>query len=400
MKILQINKFPSVKGGSEVVLFDTIDLLRRKGHEVVLLSTDEGNIVYNPTYTIHYSDKDSSLRHRISHLHSFFYNKKAIKQLESVIETEKPDIAHIHLYLNSLSQGILPILKKKGIPIVMTLHDYRQICPSYLLLDKNLNICERCIGGNYFNCMFTRCSKGSFIQSSLLTFEMYYRRFFYKTEKYVDKFICVSDFVYNKHKEFNPAITHKSEIISNPIQKPSTPPPFNRGDYLLYAGRLSSEKGLHTLLHAIKELPHIKLKIAGSGDLELNNIPPNVEILGFKHKDELSQLVENAMYTIIPSECYETFGLSCAESLALGTPVIASHIGALPEIVKHGENGFLFTPKSAEDLNKTIREAISLSDDTYIHMSNTAYESIQKFSGRNYINSLLKLYNELISRNS
>ncbi len=395
LKILQINKFPSVKGGSEIVLFDTIDLLRREGHEVVLLSTDEGNMVYNPTYTVHYPDKNDSIRHKISYLRSFFYNKKAVKQLESVIKTEKPDIAHIHLYLNGLSQGILPVLKKHGIPIVMTLHDYRQICPSYLLIDKNLNICEKCIGGNYFNCMFTRCSNGSLIQSTLLTMEMYYRRLFYKTEEYVDRFICVSDFVYNKHKEFNPAITSKSEIISNPVQTPSAPP-FTRGDYLLYAGRLSREKGINTLLEAVKSLPGIKLKIAGCGDLELNNIPPNVEILGFKHKDELSLLIQNAMYTVTPSECYETFGLSCAESLALGTPVIASRIGALPEIVKHGENGFLFTPKNTEELRNTIRKAINIPDDIYMSMIQKGRQSVIEFSDKEYIRKLLAVYNSII----
>ncbi|PXV61967.1 glycosyltransferase involved in cell wall biosynthesis [Dysgonomonas alginatilytica] len=397
MKILQINKYPSLKGGTETVLFDTIRLLKAEGHDVILLSTDEGEVVYNPTYTISYPDRSASLVEKIYNLPSFFYNRSAVKILESIIEKEKPDIAHIHLYHNSFSNSILPVLKKYNIPIVMTLHEYRQICPSYLLLDKNQQICERCIDGNYLNCMFTRCAKGSFLESTLLTMEMYYRRLFYKTEKYVDRFICVSNFVYQKHQAFNRAMADKSTVIYNPV-KLNLSNGIKKGGYLLYFGRLSPEKGLPTLLSAMKQLPDLKLKIAGAGDWLFSEIPSNVELLGFKGKEELDSIIYNAWYTIVPSLSYETFALSCAESMAQGTPVIASDMGAIPEIVQHEENGFLFEARNVENLKETISKAIMLSDEKYAEMVKIGYQSLIKFSEDKYLEQLLSVYNGLIHK--
>lgn len=395
MKILQINKYPSLKGGTETVLFDTIRLLTSDGHDVVLLSTDEGEVTYTPTYTMPYPNRSTSLIEKVYHLPAFFYNRSAIKMLEQVIEKEKPDIAHIHLYQNSFSNSILPVLKKHAIPVVMTLHEYRQICPSYLLLDKHQHICEKCIDGHYFHCMLTRCAKGSIIESSLLTLEMYYRRLFYKTEKYVDRFICVSDFVYKKHEAFNKDIADKSIVIHNPVQI-NTQTEIKKGNYLLYFGRLSPEKGIQTLLSAIRKFPDLKLKIAGEGNFPMTNIPPNVELLGLKNKEELEEVIHNASYVIVPSLSYETFALSCTESFAQRTPVIASAIGAIPEIVEHGKNGFLFEAGNTNNLQETISTAMLLSNEEYIEMANNGYESVTKFSEDKYLKKLVSLYHELV----
>lgn len=388
-----------MKGGTETVLFDTIRLLKSRGHEVFLFSTDEGDIEYTPTFTVHYPKREDSLLRKWKNLSSFFYNRKAASEIERVIKQEKPDIAHIHLYLNSFSVSILSVLKRYHIPIVMTLHEYRQICPSYLLMDKKGLVCEKCIHGNYFNCMLSRCARGSFPESFLLTLEMYYRRILYPTEKYVDRFVCVSDFVFDKHKEFNPFITEKSVVIKNPVNLPENVNK-ERGDYILYLGRISREKGVATLLDCMCDLPQVRLKIAGRGFTSGSNLPSNVEYLGFIQKESVKSLIKNAMYVVVPSQWYETFGLSCAESLSLGTPVIASRIGALPELIKNGQNGFLFKPEDSDDLKAAISRAVSLSDTEYYTMSNNAYGSVKALSGENYINKLLDLYNDLLLNKS
>ncbi|MEN9919761.1 MAG: hypothetical protein RL662_2197 [Bacteroidota bacterium] len=396
LKILQINKYPSIKGGSEVVLFDTIHLLKQAGHQVILFTTNEGNTVYMPTYTTPYVQKTSSLAQKLGYLSAFFYNRKAAQALENCIQHEQPDVAHIHLYLNGLSLSILSVLKKYKIPVVMTLHDYRQICPSYLLLDRHGAICERCIGHNYLHCMATRCSKGSLIQSMLLTAEMYYRRIFYKTEDYVDQFICVSHFMHHKHTQFNERIANKSVVLYNPIQANSILSK-QRGDYLLFLGRLSPEKGIDTLLEAMTNLPQYSLKVAGRGDMTFSEIPRNVEFVGFKTRDQLQELIRHAAYVVVPSEWYETFGLSCAEGLSLGTPVIASAIGGLTEIIESGKNGFLFTPKDVLGLQNVISKAMQLSDERYTQMTDEAQSSVEKFSEVGYIDQLMEIYNRLIS---
>ncbi len=396
LKILQLNKYPSFRGGAETVLFDTIRLLEEKGHDVILYSTDERSIVHRPTYTIPYPKRSDSFVCKANSLSALFYNRKAAKKLQTILEDEKPDIAHIHLYLNGLSVSVLPVLRHYGIPVVMTLHDYREICPSYLLLDRTGNTCEKCMNGNYLNCIFTRCSKGNFLESSLLALEMYFRRTFFPSEKYVDRFVCVSNFIYKKIERFNPSIAAKSVVIHNPVRVPSTTHP-ERGKYLLFFGRLSREKGIPVLLDAMKGLPGMNLKIAGTGDMKFENIPANVEFVGFKSKDELTPLIRQAMFTVVPTQSYESFGLSCVESLALGTPVIASDMGALPEIVKHGETGFLFTAGNVAGLRKTIEEAVNMPETAYKTMSNNARESVAKFSEEDYICKLIRLYEELIT---
>lgn len=124
----------------------------------------------------------------------------------------------------------------------MTLHDYRQICPSYLLLNGRNQICEKCKNGNYFYCLYLRCSKGLFLESLLLTIEMYFRRLLYPVERYVDAFVCVSSFALNKHREFNVKIGNKSLVIPNPAQS-NLDKNTSKGKYMLYYGRLSREKG-------------------------------------------------------------------------------------------------------------------------------------------------------------
>jgi glycosyltransferase involved in cell wall biosynthesis len=252
------------------------------------------------------------------------------------------------------------------------------------------------MGGKYYQCLFTRCAKGGLLESLILTAEMYFRRVFCPTEKYVDKFICVSQFVYGKYRQFNSRISAKAVVLHNPVRIPSGHNNNNRGSYLLFIGRLSRERGIETLMNVMKELPHISLKVAGTGDYPKDNIPFNVEFLGFKRHEEVERLIEGARYLLFPSEWYEPFGLSIAECLSLGKPVIASRIGAIPELVEDGKNGFLFEVKDTEGLIGIVRKAWPLADSEYAAMSRYAADSMKKYSSAIYSNKLLTLYHELL----
>lgn len=141
---------------------------------------------------------------------------------------------------------------------------------------------------------------------------------------------------------------------------------------MLYFGRLSEEKGIETLLKSITHTPHIPLKIVGTGPLLQrlkNNAPAHVEFLGFKQGEELKQIVENAYFTIVPSEWYENNPLSVIESLAVGTPVIGSNIGGIPELINGNKNGFLFDAFQTRSLVKTIDQAWSLNLENYRALS-------------------------------
>lgn len=389
-----------LKGGTETVLFKTISLLRRTGCRVVLFSSEKKSDVQTDAfYNLKFPElRELGLINKACFFFSFFYNRKAAKQLDEILDIEKPDIIHIHLFLNSFSVSILPIIKRRNIPIVMTLHDYRQICPSYLFLNGKNKICEKCKGKRYYNCFFSRCSKGLFLESFLLMLEMYFRRLFYPVEKYVDAFICVSSFMQNKHKEFNTKLGKKTFLIPNSAQL--RPYQYtSKGDYILYYGRLSREKGLLTLLEAARLLPQIEFRIAGKGTLELNeNLPSNIILLGFKEGIELYNLIINSSFIVVPSEWYETFGLVVTESFSLSKPVIGADIGALPELISHGKNGYLFKSGNTKSLVDVISYANYISEDDYTKMCKNANYSLRPFSERDYVVKIMDVYKFCINK--
>ena len=306
MKILQINKFHYRHGGSETVYFNTTDLLRANGHEVIHFSVaDEKNV---PSPTANYFVEMPNLRQagmldKIKHSASFLYNSQSAKKLEQLILAEKPDLAHIHLLFNGMSVSILPILKKYNIPTVMSIHDYRQICPASLFLDKNGNVCEACKGKHHYHCTTKRCSPGSPINSLMLSIEGYFRDLFFPLYKYIDKFIFVSDFARRKHIQLVPEYESNAVTLFNFTAKKKQIEPKSDG-YFLYLGRLSREKGIPTLLQAAKELPDCKFVIAGDGPLrpEVEQYEgTNIEYVGFKTGEELNQIIERASWIIVPS---------------------------------------------------------------------------------------------------
>jgi glycosyltransferase involved in cell wall biosynthesis len=326
---------------------------------------------------------------------AFFYNRDAKKKIEQLILAEKPDVAHIHLLFNGLSVSILPVLKKYHIPVVMTVHDYRLLCPAYLFLDGDGHICEKCRGENYLNCIQKKCSRKGRVVDAMLSMEMYFRNLFFPMLKQVDRFIFISNFASGKHIAFNPEYKKQGVRLYNYVPE-KTSQKTQDDPYFLYYGRLSAEKGILTLLEAVKGLD-IKLKIAGTGSLSFE-APENVELLGFKSGAELWNLIGNARFVIVPSEWYEPFGLTVVEPQMLGVPVIGANIGAIPELITDGETGYLFQSGSVSDLAKTIEKANHCLAGQYQKMSLNARKNAAQFSNpEEYYTALMNIYKSTIA---
>lgn len=397
MKILQINKYFYQKGGSETVFFNTIQLLQDNGHTVIPFSLKDVKNKKSDydTYFVDYPEfAEVGLFTKIKSIPTFIYNQKAKRQLEKLLQKEKPDIAHIHLLFNSLSVSILPVLRKYNVPVVMTVHDYRLICPAYTFTDGKGDICEKCLQSKqYWRCAANKCSKGSFLNSVLLSMDSYFRKYFISPVDYIDKFIFVSKFAEKKHLLSSAKFEGKSTHLYN-FTFIGGEEGVKKEDYILYFGRVSKEKGLKTLIQVIEKNPTIKLKVAGTGPLldELKKQERgNIEFLGFQSGKKLEAYIQKAMFTIVPSEWYENNPLSVIESQALGTPVIGSNIGGIPELIKDNVNGFLFEPKSAEGLNEVLKKALTLSSEEYDSMC----RSSKQFAEENYSN--ISHYKELLS---
>lgn len=402
MKILQINNQHFLKGGAHKVYFETGELLEQNGHEVYYFSQKNKQNLENKFSEFWPAETDYrrlSLIGKTDSIKHFVYNKDAFKKLYKFIDYFKPDIAHVHLFMGGLTSSILQALKEKNVPIIHTAHDYRLICPSYLMIDGKNNICERCKGNKYYNCILHKCSENNIFQSAVLCADAYYRKLFINPIEIIDRFIFVSKFQLKKHLEFNNNFKKKSDVLYNFIKDFSDSNlKTKKGDYFLFVGRLSKEKGIETLIEAVKKLD-LKLKIAGSGPL-LNHFKNdnNIEFLGYKNKEDIISLIVNSKFLVIPSICYENNPMSVIEAFSLGKPVLGSRIGGIPELINNGENGFLFETGNVEDLQKVIEKANSLEDNLYFRMSDNALKfASENFNPKNYYNSLMDIYQDVIS---
>lgn len=401
MKILLINNFHYHKGGSEAVYFHTAEMLENQGHEVIYFS-QKNEFNESSAWEKYFSRNNDGLP-KWKGVCRYFYNREAKKNLERLVQKEKPDIAHVHLFWGGLSPSIFSVLKKHKIPIIHTAHDHRMVCPAYLFRDRNGRICEACNGGKYYNCLLKKCAKGKLLESLIMTAEMYFRNSFYHPVGNLDGIIFVSEFERNKHIEHNPKFSLvKSRVLYNTISPHAFENTCQR-KFFLFVGRLSPEKGILNLVRAFKTLPGIDLKIVGTGPQEAeikefitHNKLQNIEMLGFKSGNELKFVMSEASFIIAISECYETSSMTTIEAYSLGVPVIGVRIGGIPEIVEEGKTGFLFEPGCVEQICSIVKKANGLAEDKYRNLCTRARQFAKEhFDEDRYYRELISFYKEV-----
>lgn len=366
MKILQINKFHYPKAGADRYYFDLSQLLEKNGHQVIHFAMQDEKNVESPYSKYFVSQVDfSKVRLNKEGLRvagRMLYSFEAKRKIEELIRDTKPDIAHIHNIYHQLSPSILPVLKKHGIPIVMTAHDYKLISPNYSMYHDG-KICEHSKIYRFWNTVIRRCVKSSYLASLLSALEMGLHKLIGIYEKNINAIIVPSKFMRDKFIEYGQD-EDKIKYIRYSIEAKKFNP-GEIGDYLVFFGRLSEEKGIGVLLEAVKLVPEAKLKIVGSGPLEeklkdqVKNLfmEKQVEFLGYKKGGELWDIVGNSLAVVLPSEWYENAPVSILEALALARPVLGSNIGGIPELIKEGETGLLFEPANSRDLAGKIKWA-------------------------------------------
>jgi glycosyltransferase involved in cell wall biosynthesis len=284
--------------------------------------------------------------------------------------------------------------------MVMTLHDYKVICPNYKLFTKG-EICEKCKGGAYYQCFANKCIKDSHAKSFLGMLEAYLHRDVLQSYDLIDKFIAPSQFIKNKFIEFGINGT-RIDVIENFTEMLPDSSAQATEDYLLFFGRLSKEKGVNVLLAAMQEIDDVKLKIAGDGPDKINyqlsiknyKLGSRVEFVGEKSGEELSELVRKARAIVVPSVWYENMPMNILEAVATGKVVIASRIGGIPEIIKDGESGFLFRAGDALELVTKINDLAKYDLKTIAHQ---AWLDSRRFSQEIYFVKYMDLLKSIIS---
>lgn len=406
MKILLVNKYHYVKGGSETYYFALADLLRQAGHEVIFFAMEDGQ--NHPCPQAAYFVSNVDFNGRISPLQKVkaacrvLYSLEAKEKITRLIQQEKPDVVHINLVHRHLTLSIVRAIRKFGIPIVYTVHDLNAICPNHAMLVHG-RICEKCLHGHYGSCIRQRCVKGSLLKSLLAALEaMNYRRM--RIYHDIDLYITPS--------AFYQSLLQRAQITASPIRhlRNFLPPDtvysadHPDGGYLLYHGRLSEEKGLLTLLQAVERLPQVRLIIAGTGPMEdalkqfvaAHRLEHRVQLVGFQQGEALHKLICEAKCVVLPSEWYENGPYAVMEAMAQGKPVIASRIGGLPEMVEHGVTGYLCEPFSSASLAACIQQVWSLPEEAYRRMQRCAVDKAQRcFNGPTYREQIIQLYETL-----
>ena len=362
MKILMINKFLHPNGGSETYIFKLGDYLKEKGHEVQYFGMEhEDRIVGNnvEAYTSNRDFHGGSKLAKLTYPIKTIYSSEARKKIRMVLEDFKPDVAHINNFNYQLTPSIILEINKwrketgHKCKIVYTAHDGQLVCPNHMLKNPNTNqICNKCLGGHYFNCVKGKCIHGSMAKSGIGFLEAYFWNLA-GVYKYLDKIICCSEFMKIK-LDTNPVLAKKTVALHNFIDDVEWKD-IQKQEYVLYFGRFSEEKGIKTLVSACKKLPHIQFIFAGTGPLEnfIKGIP-NIKNVGFKTGKELEKLIREARLSVYPSEWYENCPFSIMESQMYGTPVLGADIGGIPELIHIGKTGELFQSGNVNELAAKI----------------------------------------------
>lgn len=400
MKILLVNKFHFQKGGAETYYFTLAEVLKKAGHQVLFFSMKhEKNIICEQAdYFVRnreYVNKTSFLD-KVKAFNNFVYSKEAYENISRLIENEKPDLAILNNIHRQLTTSIVDALYEHHIKIYWVMHDLISLCPNYQMLDGNGKICEDCCNGKYIKCIEKKCIKNSFAKSYLAYKEAKYNRK-HKTYDKIDLFITPSNFYRNKLIQYG-FREDKVKYIPNPLALSFNFELCNYDDgYLLYFGRLSREKGIMTLIDAMKDINY-KLYIVGTGPLEnklkeyaKNNA--NIEFKGFQTGETLQNYIKNSRCVILPSEWYENGPYSAMEAMGKAKPLIVSYMGGLPELVEENINGYIY--KTTEELKEKILSMISLDDTSYISMcSESLAMAKDKFDANKYVNKLLNSIGE------
>ena len=428
MKVILVNKFHYRKGGSETYYFDVAEGLRRLGHEAHFFAMEGPDNEPCEDSDLFVSAKDynngsTSLGQKASAAVSLIYSKEAKRKFQQLCERVRPDVVHMNLVHRQITLSILdaPYLRENKIPVVFTSHDYILVCPSYVMLDGRGEVCDACLGGKFLNCLKRKCVKGSAAKSGMAFAEAKFLKLKGAYRK-IDRIIAPSEFMRDKLVEGG--FPSEQVVCMQNFAKDEVLASARDGEertdwdspYLLFFGRLSKEKGVDVLIDAFARarpaLPSgLRLVIAGDGperpaiEGRLATVAredaARIELVGFQTGDDMRRYVERASLAIASSRCRENMPYSIVEAFALGTPVVGTDIGGIPELVAEGETGFLAEPGDAVSLSEAIIRASRLLGDR------AAYEKMQE-ACRNYVlehcdqtkymKELTALYRELIDK--
>jgi glycosyltransferase involved in cell wall biosynthesis len=386
---LQVHNYYRIRGGECGVVDVERELLSKSGQVVDILARHSGDV--------------DRVRAREKGVEFFRipWNRRAAPDVAVKVGAARPDVAHVHNVFPLLSPSVYAALARSGVPVVQTVHNFRFLCPNGLFFTHG-RVCEDCRTRGWWSAVRNRCMHGSVALSAAYAAAV---ALAWRSGTFpwaITRFIALNQFVAGKLTAAGvPA--ERVRILGNFVSR-FAESPGPRGDYVLYLGRLSPEKGLLTLLAASEGVPGVRVVIAGGGPLEgelrewiAAHAGTRVELAGLVGGEEKERLIREALCMVVPSEWYENFPLSVVESLAQGTPVVASRIGGLPEMVRDGVTGLLFEPGDADGLAGALRALVERAEVARAMGEAALAEARERFSPDRHLAGLLEIYEDAIA---
>lgn len=408
MNVLLVNKFFRRGAGAETVFFETMALLERSGHTAVPFAMRHEDNELTPWSKYFARPRDyfsGGVTARLRDAAASIYALEARSRLRELLEAFQPDVAHLHNVYHQLTLSVVDELKAANVPIVMTVHDYKPVCPNYQLL-ANDGPCKRCVGGAYRNALLHRCVKDSVVASGIAAVEARVNRFRQQYGK-IDRLIAPSAFLRDVLVEGGFCHDH-IEVIANPVQVSATPRPSGDGvATFIYFGRLAAEKGLETLLDAAALLKSsARILIFGSGPLEAGlrsrvareKLP--VDVRGLASDEQIAAVLGEMRAALLPARWFENCPMSILEAAARGVPTIGSRIGGIPDLVDDGRTGILVEPEDPAGLAGAI-DTLAWSERTARHLGRAARQLVvERHDPLAYRDSVLSVYRRVAAGRS
>jgi glycosyltransferase involved in cell wall biosynthesis len=398
--LLSINNYLYRRGGAEVVFLEQNRLFEEIGWQVVPFAMRHPNNMPNEwdRYFVREIEfgEAYTLGQKAVRAQKITYSFEARRQMGRLIGEAHPDIAHAHNVYHHISPSFFGLLKARGVPTVLTLHDLKLACPAYKMLTHD-GVCERCKGGALWNVVRHRCVKGSLALSTVILVESAVHRLLGCYSDNVDRFVVPSRFYLGKFVEWGWP-SERFVHIPNFVDLEKLMPRGTPGIRFVYFGRLGPEKGLGTFVRALA-LARVKGRIVGTGPEEgalrrlAEETGADVEFLGYRSGEGLLDAIASSRAMVLPSEWYENAPMSVMETYALERPVIGADIGGIPELIREGETGSLFKSGNVEELAAQLRRYADLPDSAIVRMGRSGRRWMaQDFTAERYRERLLDLY--------
>jgi glycosyltransferase involved in cell wall biosynthesis len=404
--LLSINNYFYPRGGAEVLFLEQNRLFESHGWQVVPFSMRHPKNLPTP-WASYFPDeielgRSYGFAATLLRAQRVVYSLQARQKMRQLLTQVRPRIAHAHNIYHHLSPSILPMLRERGIPVVMTIHDLKLACPAYTMIADG-RPCERCRGGKIHNVAVHRCIKGSLALSSLVMLETFVHRLARLYEANVSRFVAPSRFVLEKLVQWGWP-RDRFTYIPNFVDVERFRPDGEIGKRFVYCGRLENLKGARTLVRAAA-LAKQPLTMVGTGPDELllrklsEDLGADVLFLGHQTKDALVAVIRSARAVVVPSEGNENAPLALLEAYAVARPVIGSQIAGIPELVREQETGVLYPPGDVAALAEALGRFAETPDARLAEMGAAGRRWVeQNFTAAQYRTRLLALYDSLNGR--